>query len=476
MSVLFDELWWPRVIQGGMGVYVSGYALARAVSLTGQLGVVSATAIEQIFARKVQLGDPGGHLRRACAAFPDQELANRVWKRYSSFRSAGEPFKSGDNWTANPKRYLQELTILATFCEVWLAKEGHDGVVGANLMQKLQLPTMFYLYGALLAGIDFFLVGAGIPNQFPALLDTLVLHQETTLRLQVANHTKSHSMTFDPSTVMQIPSEPLKRPRFLPIVSSHVLAKRLLTNAGHIDGFIVEGPTAGGHNAPPRVDGPLNDKGEPVYGNRDVCDLAEMDQLGVPFYLAGGYGSPDGLQKALAKKAAGVQVGTPFALCQESGLEPGLKNELLGYIERDELDVIASARFSPSGMPFQTARMPGTVAMEDTYKERVRICDIGLLVELYEKPDGTLGQRCSAEPEDVFVLKGGDIAETEARRCLCNGLVTAAGFGQIRQNGPLSVEPPIVTLGKELEPVRHFIAKGKKHYHAEDVVDMILGA
>lgn len=470
---------WPRVIQGGMGVYVSSHMLANAVARAGQLGVISATAIEQIFARTLQNGDPGGDMRRAADAFPDQGLVERVWKRYGVQRAAGQPFRAGASWSAIPKRHLIELTILAVFCEVWLAKEGHNGLVGANLMQKLQLPTMYYLYGATLAGVDFIIAGAGIPNQFPSLLDTLVNHETTRLRLSVAGASNGgHEMAFTPADVMEPPAAPLRRPRFMPIVSSHVLARRLFTNAGHIDGFVVEGPTAGGHNAPPRAQGALNERGEPVYGKRDMCDLAEMRKLGVPFYLAGGYGSPTGLKAALAEGAAGVQVGTPFALCRESGLAETLKDDLLEYIERDELEVVASPVHSPSGMPFQTARMVGTVAQEEVYNERVRICDIGLLVELYEKPDGNLGTRCASEPESVFALKGGDLAETEQRRCLCNGLVAAAGFGQLRKwtndDGEPVEEPPAVTLGKDMSGVKHFLAQGRAKYTAHDVLDYIL--
>ena len=49
----------PVIIQGGMGAGVSSWRLARAVSSTGQLGVVSGTALDVILARRLQEGDPG---------------------------------------------------------------------------------------------------------------------------------------------------------------------------------------------------------------------------------------------------------------------------------------------------------------------------------------------------------------------------------------------------------------------------------
>ena len=36
-------------------------------------------------------------------------------------------------YTLQPPVVLQELTMVANFCEVYLAKEGHGGVVGINL-------------------------------------------------------------------------------------------------------------------------------------------------------------------------------------------------------------------------------------------------------------------------------------------------------------------------------------------------------
>jgi nitronate monooxygenase len=62
----------------------------------------------------------------------------------------------------------------------------------------------------------------------------------------------------------------------------------------------------------------LNSRGEPVYGDRDRVDLDRMRALGLPFWLAGGYGSPEKLEEALSLGAAGVQVGTAFLLCPEA--------------------------------------------------------------------------------------------------------------------------------------------------------------
>lgn len=62
-----------------MGVGVSNWRLARAVSKTGQLGVVSGTALDQVLARRLQDGDPDGDIRRALNAFPVPEMADRIW-------------------------------------------------------------------------------------------------------------------------------------------------------------------------------------------------------------------------------------------------------------------------------------------------------------------------------------------------------------------------------------------------------------
>src|ERR1019366_8542534 len=85
----------PRIIQGGMGVAVSSWRLARAVSRRGQLGVISGTGLDTVLVRQLQDGDQDGALRRAMSAFPMPGVAARILKRY--FRPQGrapdEPYQ-----------------------------------------------------------------------------------------------------------------------------------------------------------------------------------------------------------------------------------------------------------------------------------------------------------------------------------------------------------------------------------------------
>ena len=134
-----NQNFFPKIIQGGMGAGVSGWELAKAVSLTGQMGVVSGTAIDQILVRKLQLGDPDGHLRRAMSFFPDSEMVRRIQDTFyrPMGKSEQEPFKTTPMFTLNMPTLLKELTVVASFSEIFLAKEGHDKPVGLNLLEKI---------------------------------------------------------------------------------------------------------------------------------------------------------------------------------------------------------------------------------------------------------------------------------------------------------------------------------------------------
>lgn len=457
-----------------MGVGVSNWKLARAVAERGQLGVVSGTALDTVLVRRLQDGDVGGHVRRAMARFPIPHVSSEVLRRHflPDGRAPGQPYRLLPMYKQFVSVARQQITVLANFVEVYLAKEGHAGVVGINLLTKVQLPNLASLYGAMLAGVDYVLMGAGIPREIPGVLDAFAEHRTASMKFDVEGVPASEGemLTFDPVAHGADPSVPLTRPKFLPIVAATSLATTLARKAtGKVDGFVVEGPTAGGHNAPPRGELTLNDRGEPVYGDRDVVDLQRIADLGVPFWLAGGTGSPERLDAAKAAGAAGVQVGTLFAYCDESGVTDELRQEVLTHAARDEVDVLTDPRASPTGFPFKIVQYPGS---ELASTKRVRKCDLGYLRVAYRGTDGRIGFRCAAEPVNQYVKKGGAIEDTEGRQCLCNGLTANIGHPQQRDNG--TEEPPLLTSGDDLKNIRGFL-RGRIHYSASDVVDYLLG-
>jgi len=460
-----------------MGVAVSAWPLARAVARQGQLGVVSGTALAVILARRLQLGDPGGELRHALNQFPFPHMAARIRADYfvPGGKPADAPFKLTPMPTLLPHRDLVELTVVANFVEVFLAKEGHRGLVGINYLEKIQLPTLPSLYGAMLAGADYVLMGAGIPRAIPGALDLLAAGQPASLPIDVegALPGETHTCRFDPREFCAGPVPQLERPRFLGIVGSATLAIALARKAsGRVDGFVVEGPTAGGHNAPPRGPLQLTPEGEPQYGPRDVPEWNKIRALGLPFWLAGGYGHPGGLAEALRLGAAGIQIGTPFAFCAESGLQPGIKRQALALSRAGQARVFTDPVASPTGFPFKVAQLDHTLSDAASYEARHRICDLGYLRHLYREADGSIGYRCPAEPLDQYLRKGGAHAETLGRKCVCNGLPAAVGFPQVRAEG--GDELPLVTAGDDLAHLAQFLSPGADSYTAADVLRQVL--
>ena len=168
----------PRIIQGGMGVGISGWPLANAVASCGEMGVVSGTVLEVVMARRLQLGDPGGHVRRALDHFPFPAIAERILSDYFVPEDSAGPrqLKNVRTFTIEPGLALQELTVAANFVEVFLAKEGNDGPVGINYLRKIELPIPCSIYGAMLAGVDYVIVGAGNPRDIPGLVSGLAQH------------------------------------------------------------------------------------------------------------------------------------------------------------------------------------------------------------------------------------------------------------------------------------------------------------
>ena len=506
-----------KLIQGGMGVYVSNWRLAKTVAMERPgitVGTVSGTALDVVFVRLLQLGDPGGHIRRALAAFDKQfgvAIGRKICERYfieggkaptARFKNSPKQIvyaQDGGNVIPPPDQQvgpvaltldedMVELLIATGFAEVWLAKEGHSGKIFINFLKKVELPLIYTMYGAMLAGVDGVIVGAGNPDGLPEVCSRLANNETVSSDLLVLYREsgETFNVPFDPRLVAdgKLAQNPLRRPAFLAIVSLENLVIALAQSQTEApDGFIIEHHTAGGHNAGPQ--GPLkkDEKGQPIYGAKDEPDLQAIRQAGLPFWLAGGYGSREKLGQAIAAGAFGVQVGTVFALTEESGMKPAFRCAILNDLKKgtDDASLVHTTLFSPTGFPFKVVQLDGTLAEETVYAARRRICDIGLLEQRgLDKPssDGTrrLFQRCPAAPVEGFINKRGLKFNTEGRRCLCNGLIACVGLGQInKQNGEMVEEPAIVTLGNHLDGVRRLSRQGQTTYWVRDVVSEILG-
>jgi NAD(P)H-dependent flavin oxidoreductase YrpB (nitropropane dioxygenase family) len=460
----------PTIIQGGMGVAISNWRLAKAVSQHGQLGVVSGTGLDNVLIRRLQDGDADGHIQEALAAFPNQALVTPILLQYLGTKKNAYQVAPLQTGLETAKAGI--LSVLGGFVEVWLAKQGHAGKVGINLLTKIQTQALPTLYGALLAKVDYVLMGAGIPRDFPEILELLCQGNTAKLKLEVTGAQKDESfmLEFDPSQILN-PPPVLPQPNFLPIIASNVLATMLARKCGTgITGFIVEAPTAGGHNAPPRGEIQLDELGQPIYGTRDNVDLEQLKALGYPFWLAGGTGSPDILKQALEQGANGIQVGTLFAYCQESGFAPEIKHAVLEQIQNDSVQILTDPRASPTGFPFKVVNVPNTLSESTIFETRARICDLGYLREAYRLEDGNVGYRCASEPVITYLKKGGQLEDTIGRKCLCNSLMASADYPQTRG---VNLEPALVTSGDELLHMNDFLERYGMYYTATDVVQYL---
>ncbi|MCA9181572.1 MAG: nitronate monooxygenase [Planctomycetales bacterium] len=470
---------YPQLIQGGMGVAVSSWRLARAVGCQGQLGVVSGTALDTVLVRRLELGDPDGELKLAFDEFPFPKMAERVWDKYfiDGGKDADAPFSPVMALTERPKREHVERVVLANFVEVFLAKRGHRGPIGINLLEKIQTPTLASLYGAMLADVDYVLMGAGIPRAIPGVLDRFSDGESAELPLLVegAEAGEHHCVAFSPEEFTEGEVPWLRRPRFLAIVSSGTLATMLARKSnGRVDGFIVEGHSAGGHNALPRGGLKLDPNGEPIYGPRDEPELATFRELGLPFWLAGTYGSAEHLNAALKSGAAGIQVGTAFAFCEESGIEPELKRRVIALSVAGQTDVRTDPAASPTGFPFKVLALSGSLSEQEVAEARTRRCDLGYLRQAYRRPDGRIGWRCPGEPVEQYVRKGGQLTDTVGRKCICNGLMSTVDLAQCHAG---ELEPPIITCGNDVANIWRFLPTEKaSSYSAQDVIARLLNS
>ena len=208
------------------------------------------------------------------------------------------------------------------------------------------------------------------------------------------------------------------------------------------DGFVVEGPTAGGHNAPPaRPAGGRRATGEPVYGPRDDADLEKVAALGIPFWVAGWLRHARAVSRRRCRPA---QRASRSARSSPRPVSPGLTPELRARpagrrLTEDSLAVRTDVTASPTGFPFKVARVPGTADSDAGSTPPARgSATSATLREPYVRADGrsVTGARPSRSTcSSARVAKPGADRRTS---CLCNALTANIGLAQHRRTATSS--------------------------------------
>jgi NAD(P)H-dependent flavin oxidoreductase YrpB (nitropropane dioxygenase family) len=425
-----------------MGVHISCARLANVTSRLGALGVVSGVGLRHIVVEEVRSGDA-----EAIAAARQFPLPRYVEELLAFAPGGPKHRRAAPLDHPDPRRgaLARRLSAIAAYVEVMRARKGHRGKVGINVMWKCALTVLPTIYGAMLAGVDALLCGAGVPMELPDIVRRIAAGEDLAYQplSGTGTHVRLEIAPDHPSPFLQ----KMEPPRLMPVLSNFAFPKRILDIWEREYGgvrpfaFVLENHLAGGHNAPPR--------NKSDFGHQDEID-AYFDKvlaLGVPVYVAGAFpggGTRADLEEWVGRGAYGIQVGSRFALCEESGLRADLKAQVIERNACGETEVRTDMRLSPTGYPFKCVPLPHTLADPAVRRERRRICNRGYLLESHfaTLPDGTVRETyiCPAMPAAQYQRLGGDANELPDRVCLCNALLSTAGFFSER-------EPPLVTLG-----------------------------
>lgn len=334
------------VIQGGMGVGVSLYPLARAVAREGGVGIVSSACLDRL-------------------------LEKRTGKKLNSYEAAYE--------------------------EVSLSK-ADGGVAGINIMFALQRDYEASVRGALDAGADMIISGAGLPMGLPGI-------------------------------------QPPKDTALIPIVSSpralDLICKKWERFGYRPDAVVLEGPLAGGHLGF-KIDQVDLEENRLENLFPPVKDMA-MKYGDIPVIVAGGIYTYDDIMKYITMGAQGVQMGTRFLATEESSATEDYKQAVVGA--KDEDIVVAHRPGSPCGLPFRVIRQsPMYVSAEQRLRKPK--CDKGYV--LLKDADGKY-TRCPAK------------VSNEEFFCICNGLLSSAGYNTDK-------EEPLYTVGTNASRIDRIIS------------------
>jgi len=323
------------IVQGGMGVGVSLHPLASAVAREGGVGIISSACLDRLVSR-------------------------RTGKRLTTYE--------------------------ATYDEVSLSKAA-GGYAGINIMVALVKDYENSVKGAIDAGADVIISGAGLPLGLPAI-------------------------------------QPPKDTALIPIVSSaralEIICKKWERLGYRPDATVLEGPLAGGH---------LGFKIDSIdlESNRldrllpPVKDMA-MKYGDFPIIVAGGIYTHGDIARFLKMGADGVQMGTRFLATEESSASPAYKRAVIDAKEEDI--IVAHDPGSPCGLPFRIIKH-SPMYVSALRRARAPKCDKGYV--LLKDADGNFS-RCIARESNEHAF------------CICNGLLSSAGYNPEK-------EEPLYTVG-----------------------------
>lgn len=199
-----------------------------------------------------------------------------------------------------------------------------DGLLGVNIMCALTNYSDM-VKTSIREGVDLIISGAGLPMDLPGYLR------------EVSEELKKDMKT-----------------KLVPIVSSgraaNILCKKWMRKFDYLpDGFVVEGPRAGGH-----LGFKAEDLEKPEFQLEsimaDVIDAVEPfrkeHNKDIPVIVAGGVYTGDDIARFLEMGAAGVQMGTRFVATEECDADEAFKQ---AYVNAQKEDVTIIK--SPVGMP-----------------------------------------------------------------------------------------------------------------------------
>jgi len=277
-------------------------------------------------------------------------------------------------------------TYEATYEEVSRAKAS-GGLAGINIMVALVRDYENSVRGAIDAGADFIISGAGLPLGLPAI-------------------------------------QPPGDTALIPIVSSaralELICKKWERLGYRPDAVVLEGPLAGGHLGfkIDQIDTDAN-KLENLFP--PVKDMARK-YGDFPVIVAGGIYTHQDILKYLKMGAAGVQMGTRFLATSESSASAEYKLAVLSAKKEDI--VVAQKPGSPCGLPFRVIKQS---PMFVSAQQRLRPpkCDKGYV--LLKDAEGKFN-RCPAKESNENCF------------CICNGLLSSAGYNR-------DEEEPLYTVG-----------------------------